>query len=325
MEEKKPTKEDTARVKGLGCLRDKRYDDVFNVRVITGYGKLDTAGMRAISDAAERFGTGEVALTTRQTVEIQGVKYEKLDELFAFLGENGLSTGGTGAKVRPVVSCKGTTCVYGLVDTYSLAKKISEKFYFEMHGTALPHKFKIAVGGCPNNCVKPQLNDLGVVGTRRPALDTEKCRGCKVCQVESACPVGAAVKIDDRITDRPRKVSDVRSLHEVDTEQRRREVSVRRGNAGNHRIPRLHRRQMGQRLSHSETAPGHPHDRGRGYRNDNEGHRRLQGERKQGREVRRHGRTRRVRQDILRNTRQIKKTGAPLGVPVLSSFVIIRI
>ena len=74
MEEKKPTKEDTARVKGLGCLRDKRYDDVFNVRVITGYGKLDTAGMRAISDAAERFGTGEVALTTRQTVEIQGVK-----------------------------------------------------------------------------------------------------------------------------------------------------------------------------------------------------------------------------------------------------------
>ena len=101
MEEKKPTKEDTARVKGLGCLRDKRYDDVFNVRVITGYGKLDTAGMRAISDAAERFGTGEVALTTRQTVEIQGVRYDRLDELFAFLGENGLSTGGTGAKVRP--------------------------------------------------------------------------------------------------------------------------------------------------------------------------------------------------------------------------------
>ena len=57
MEEKKPTKEDTARVKGLGCLRDKRYDDVFNVRVITGYGKLDAAKMRALSDAAERFGT----------------------------------------------------------------------------------------------------------------------------------------------------------------------------------------------------------------------------------------------------------------------------
>ena len=34
----------------------------------------------------------------------------------------------------------------------------------------LPHKFKIAVGGCPNNCVKPDLNDLGIIGQRVPAL-----------------------------------------------------------------------------------------------------------------------------------------------------------
>ena len=32
----------------------------------------------------------------------------------------------------------------------------------------LPHKFKIAVGGCPNNCVKPNLNDLGIIGQRVP-------------------------------------------------------------------------------------------------------------------------------------------------------------
>lgn len=31
---------------------------------------------------------------------------------------------------------------------------------------ALPHKFKIAVGGCPNNCVKHNLNDVGIVGWR---------------------------------------------------------------------------------------------------------------------------------------------------------------
>ena len=34
--------------------------------------------------------------------------------------------------------------------------------------SVLPHKFKIAVGGCPNNCVKPDLNDLGIVGQRVP-------------------------------------------------------------------------------------------------------------------------------------------------------------
>ena len=32
--------DDIKRVKGLGCLQDKRFDDVFNVRVITRNGKL---------------------------------------------------------------------------------------------------------------------------------------------------------------------------------------------------------------------------------------------------------------------------------------------
>ena len=30
----------------------------------------------------------------------------------------------------------------------------------------LPHKFKISVGGCPNSCIKPSLNDFGVEGNR---------------------------------------------------------------------------------------------------------------------------------------------------------------
>ena len=48
------------------------------------------------------------------------------------------------------------------------------------------------MGGCPNNCVKPDLNDLGVIGQRVPQVDLEKCRGCKVCQIEKACPIKIA-------------------------------------------------------------------------------------------------------------------------------------
>ena len=36
------TTEQITAVKGLGCLRDKRFDDVFNVRVITRNGKITT-------------------------------------------------------------------------------------------------------------------------------------------------------------------------------------------------------------------------------------------------------------------------------------------
>ena len=75
-----------------------------------------------IAEASERFGSGAVTMTTRLTLEIQGVKYENIQPLIDFLGEHGLSTGGTGSLVRPVVSCKGTTCQYGLADTYGLSE-----------------------------------------------------------------------------------------------------------------------------------------------------------------------------------------------------------
>ena len=191
--------EEIKRVKGLGCLQDKRYPDVFNVRVITRNGKITAEEHRTIAEAAEKFGSGAVTMTTRLTLEIQGVKHADIQPLIDFLNEHGLSTGGTGSLVRPVVSCKGTTCQYGLIDTYGLSEKIHDKFYVGYHGVTLPHKFKIAVGGCPNNCVKPDLNDLGIVGQRVPMVNYAKCRGCKVCQVEKNCPIKTAKVVDGKI------------------------------------------------------------------------------------------------------------------------------
>ncbi len=187
------------RVKGLGCLQDKRYPDVFNVRVITKNGKITAAEQRVIAEAAERFGSGEVTMTSRLTIEIQGVHYADIEALIAYLGEHQLLTGGTGSLVRPVVSCKGTTCQYGLIDTFGLSEQIHERFYLGYHDVTLPHKFKIAVGGCPNNCVKPDLNDLGVIGQRVPVLNPEQCKGCKKCQVEQNCPIKAARLEDGRL------------------------------------------------------------------------------------------------------------------------------
>lgn len=55
---KKLSPEEIKRVKGLGCLQDKRYDDIFNIRVITGNGHITTDEHRAIADAADKFGNG---------------------------------------------------------------------------------------------------------------------------------------------------------------------------------------------------------------------------------------------------------------------------
>lgn len=193
------TAEQIAKVKSLGCLKDKRYEDIFNVRVITRNGKITTDEQRAIAEAADIFGSHEVTMTSRMTIEIQGVPYDNIPSLIIYLREKGLNTGGTGAKVRPVVSCKGTTCQFGLIDTFELSRKIHEIFFVGYGDVALPHKFKIAVGGCPNNCVKPDLNDLGIIGQKLFTPDRDKCRGCKKCAVELACPMKAATIVDGKI------------------------------------------------------------------------------------------------------------------------------
>ena len=67
--------EEIARVKGLGFLVDKRTGNTFNGRVITRNGKITSREMEAIAQAAERYGSGEVTMTARLTVEIQGVPF----------------------------------------------------------------------------------------------------------------------------------------------------------------------------------------------------------------------------------------------------------
>lgn len=183
------------RVKGLGFLNNKGTD-LFNARIITVNGKITAEQTAVIAEAAKKFGNGEVEFTTRLTVEVRGVHFDNIPAFQEFIAQAGLITGGTGSLVRPVVSCKGTTCQYGLYDTFALSEEIHKRFYLGYHSVKLPHKFKIACGGCPNNCVKPTLNDLGIIGQMVPQFDEDSCNGCKKCQIVNICPMKAC-KVED--------------------------------------------------------------------------------------------------------------------------------
>ncbi len=182
-------------LKGRGYIMT-RDGEHFAARIIPIDGVLNNRELQVVTEAAQKFGDGRVALTTRLTVEVQGITYENIEPFNEYITKAGLYTGGTGSRVRPIVACKGTVCVHGLIDTQELARELHEKFYVGYYDVKLPHKFKIGISGCPNNCVKPALNDFGIMGQRVPAYDPDDCSGCKKCAVENVCPIGAA-KLDE--------------------------------------------------------------------------------------------------------------------------------
>lgn len=151
--------EEIQQVKGKGFLHNKGTNQ-FSARVITKNGRITAEQSIAVAKASQTFGIGIVCATTRLTIEVPGIEFEQIPSFIETIQSCGLDVGGTGPKIRPIVACKGTTCRFGLLDSFGLSEKIHERFYVGYRAVTLPHKFKIAVGGCPNNCVKPDLNDI---------------------------------------------------------------------------------------------------------------------------------------------------------------------
>lgn len=186
------TEEEKKVLKGRGFLPTR--DGNCSARLITVNGRVTAEQAQAISQAASRFGNGQVFYTTRLTVEIPGIQYKNVEVFTEFINKVGLETGGTGSRVRPIVCCKGSVCIHGLTDTLKLAEKIHNIFYKGWYDVKLPHKFKVGVGGCPNGCVKPELHEFGIVAQKMPAFDAGMCNGCKKCAPLEVCPMAAKTR-----------------------------------------------------------------------------------------------------------------------------------
>lgn len=159
------TAEELAQLKGQGFILMKDKEQ-FACRVVFPAGLATAKMLRDVADLAEKYAKSAVAVTVRLNVEITGIPYENVAPMKEEMDKLGLIYGGTGAKVRPLVCCKGTVCKFGMIDTQALCKELHEEFY----GINLPHKFKINITGCPNNCAKAQLNDLAFMGAPKDAV-----------------------------------------------------------------------------------------------------------------------------------------------------------
>ncbi|BCV22404.1 4Fe-4S binding protein [Moorella sp. Hama-1] len=178
--------------------------DLFIMRLRSIGGHLTSKDLENIALLAKKYGRGEVHLTTRQGVEIPGVRLADYQELIAAIKRLQLLPGACGPRIRCIVSCPGQdVCPNGVVNTQEMARQVDQAFF----GRDVPAKFKIAIAGCPNACTKPRENDVGLQGVVYPQLVADRCSLCGLCQ--SLCPGGAIKIVADRVTiDRQRCCGD---------------------------------------------------------------------------------------------------------------------
>lgn len=156
------------------------------VRIRTIAGNLSSEQLRKVAELTDKYGRGQLHITTRQSLEIHWVQERQLADLFRDIQNAGLLLAVRGARILTVSACPGKTlCQRGINDTIMLTNQLDDC----MVGRKLPGKTKIAVSGCPSSCAKPQINDIGLHGVAIPAV-SGVCTGCGVCA--QSCKVKAA-------------------------------------------------------------------------------------------------------------------------------------
>ena len=185
-------KADLKELKKDGFIKQVQTDRAsLRLRIIGG--QIQAEQLQKVTEIAQKYGQGYVHMTARQSIEIPFIRIEDMETVKIELKEVGLEPGAYGPRVRTITACQGENiCPSGLIDTTSLAKELDSRYF----ARELPHKFKLGVTGCRNNCLKAEENDLGIKGGVKPVWNKEKCNYCCLCQ--AVCPVNAIKILKDQ-------------------------------------------------------------------------------------------------------------------------------
>ncbi|MBD2353396.1 ferredoxin--nitrite reductase [Tolypothrix sp. FACHB-123] len=158
------------RLKWVGVFFRPVTPGKFMMRMRIPNGILSSDQMRVLAEVLQRYGDdGSADITTRQNIQLRGIRIEDLPEIFNKMQAVGLTSVQSGMdNIRnitgdPVAGLDADE----LFDTRELVQQIQDMLTNKGQGnpefTNLPRKFNIAITGGRDNSVHAEINDLAFV------------------------------------------------------------------------------------------------------------------------------------------------------------------
>jgi len=196
------------RLKWVGVFFRPVTPGKFMMRMRVPNGILTSNQMRTLGEVVQRYGDdGNADITTRQNLQIRGVRIEDLPNIFNSFRQVGLTSVQSGMdNVRNITGDPlAGLDADELFDTRDLVRSVQDMITSSGEGnpafTNLPRKFNIAISGGRDNSVHAEINDLAFV----PAYQAEQHFGFNVLvggffsakRCDAAIPLNAWVPPED--------------------------------------------------------------------------------------------------------------------------------
>ncbi|MGG6266108.1 ferredoxin--nitrite reductase [Leptolyngbya sp. AN03gr2] len=158
------------RLKWLGVFFRPVTPGKFMMRMRIPNGILTSGQTRVLGEVLQRYGDdGNADITTRQNIQLRGIRIEDLPEIFRKFDQAGLTSIQSGMdNVRNITgSPVAGIDADELIDTRGLVRKVQDMVTNNGRGNPsfsnLPRKFNIAIAGCRDNSVHAEINDIAFV------------------------------------------------------------------------------------------------------------------------------------------------------------------
>jgi ferredoxin-nitrite reductase len=158
------------RLKWLGVFFRPVTPGRFMMRFRAPSGITNSDQLRVLGDIIQRYGDeGTADITTRQSIQLRGIRIEDLPDIFRKMAAVGLTSMQSAMdNVRNITGSPVAGIEAGeLYDTRAMIQELQDRIINKGEGNPefsnLPRKFNIAIAGCRDNSVHAEINDLAFV------------------------------------------------------------------------------------------------------------------------------------------------------------------